>query len=300
MEFESSVFTPLLCLVLANEANSSFFFSFVKVPARFGLLDSSPARWFTLTTKLRELNASAGAGAAYKLIFFGRHGQGYHNMAEDKYGTEAWNDYWGMLYGDGGAHLGPCVISSHNSAFWLLRRLTVITADPELSGIGKAQAADANETWKAERAAGIPLPERLYCSPMTRAMQTNVITFDGVSDTCVVVLENCREEYGWHTCNKRNTRTYIRTAFPKFEIEDGFTEKDELWEVETQETKTRAAARARTVLDRIFRDDKDVLFVSITTHGGIIHGFLHAMGRPIYQLPTGGVLPVVVKATNSV
>ncbi|KAJ6484170.1 histidine phosphatase superfamily [Mycena sanguinolenta] len=249
------------------------------VPARFGLLDSSPARWFTLTTKLRKLNASAGAGVAYKLIFFGRHGQGYHNMAEDKYGTEAWNDYWGMLYGDGELTWGP---------------------DPELSGMGKMQAADANEMWKVERAAGMPLPERLYCSPMTRAMQTNVITFDGVSDTRVVVLENCREEYGWHTCNKRNTRTYIRTAFPQFEIEDGFTEDDELWEAESQETKTRAAARARNVLDRIFRDDKDVLFVSITTHGGIIHGFLHVMGRPIYHLPTGGVLPVVVKATHSV
>ncbi|KAF7334999.1 F-box domain-containing protein [Mycena venus] len=270
------------------------------VPARFGLLDSSPVRWFTLTTKLRELNARAGAGAAYKLIFFGRHGQGYHNMAEDKYGTEAWNDHWGMLYGDGELTWGRASYHLITLPSGSLRQLTVITADPGLSGVGKAQAADANETWKVERAAGIPLPERLYCSPMTRAMQTNVITFDGVSDTCVVVLENCREEYGWHTCNKRNARTCIRTAFPKFEIEDGFTEEDELWEAESQETKTRAAARARTVLDRIFRDDKDVLFVSITTHGGIIHGFLHAMGRPIYQLPTGGVLPVVVKATNSV
>jgi hypothetical protein len=58
--------------------------------------------------------------------------------------------------------------------------------------------------------------------------------------------------------------------------------------------------------------------VSITTHGGIIHGFLHVMGRPIYQLPTGGpydvlfskgyyynlrltgVSPVVIKAVNAV
>ncbi|KAF8164268.1 histidine phosphatase superfamily [Mycena galopus ATCC 62051] len=267
------------------------------VPVRFGLLDSSPARWSTLTSKLRELNASAGAGAAYKLIFFARHGQAHHNVAEDKYGTKAWNDYWGMLYGDGELAWGP---------------------DPELTGIGKAQAADANERWKAERASGIPLPERLYCSPMTRAMQTNMITFDNVSNMRAVVLENCREEYGWHTCNKRNTRTYIRTEFPQFEIEDGFTEEDELWEAESQETKAQAAARARTVLDRIFQDDKDVLFVSITTHGGIIHGFLHVMDRPIYQLPTGGtygvlfskgyvynlrftgILPVVVKAVNSV
>lgn len=27
----------------------------------------------------------------YKVVFFGRHGQGYHNVAESFYGTPAWN-----------------------------------------------------------------------------------------------------------------------------------------------------------------------------------------------------------------
>jgi len=250
------------------------------VPARFGLLDSSGARWSSITAKLRELNAGAADNASYKLIFFGRHGQGYHNVAEEKYGTKAWDDYWSKLYGDGELTWGP---------------------DPELTAVGTGQAVDVNTMWKAELlAANVPLPKRLYCSPMTRAMQTNVTTFDGVSNGRVVVLENCREEYGEHTCDKRNTRTYIRTTFPQFEIEDGFTEEDQLWEAESRETPAHRTARAQTVLDRIFRDDKDVLFVSITAHGGIINGFLNALGRPRYPLPTGGVLPAVVKATNSV
>ncbi|KAJ7908384.1 histidine phosphatase superfamily [Mycena leptocephala] len=249
------------------------------VPARFGLLDSSDARWSKLTAKLRELNASAGDDASYKVIFFGRHGQGYHNVAEEKYGTKAWDDYWAMLYGDGELTWGP---------------------DPELTAIGKEQAVGVNKVWKAELAANIPVPGRLYCSPMTRAMQTNAITFEGVSNGRTLVVENCREEYGEHTCDKRNTLTYIRNAFPQFDIEDGFAEDDELWEADSRETEPHAAARAQTVLDRIFRDDKDVAFVSVTAHGGIINGFLHALGRPRYPLPTGGVLPVVVKATNSV
>jgi xanthosine utilization system XapX-like protein len=120
--------------------------------------------------------------------------------------------------------------------------------------------------------------------------------------------QNCREEYGEHTCDKRNTLTYIRNAFPQFDIEDGFAEDDELWEADSRETEPHAAARAQTVLDRIFRDDKDVAcaysdllsvsmlllmmatVVSVTAHGGIINGFLHALGRPRYPLPTGGAL----------
>ncbi|KAJ7123981.1 histidine phosphatase superfamily [Mycena crocata] len=246
------------------------------VPARFGLLDSSDDRWPKLTTKLRELNADAGDNASYKLVLFGRHGQGYHNVAEEKYGTEAWDAHWAMLYGDGELTWGP---------------------DPELTEIGKAQAGDANKVWTEELSAGIPLPEKLYCSPMTRAMQTNAITFAGVSSARPVVVENCREEYGEHTCDKRNTRTYIHDTFPQFDIEHGFTEEDELWEAETRETKAHAAARARTVLDRIFQDDAEVTFVSITAHSGIINGFLTSLGRARYPLPTGGVIPVIIKAT---
>ncbi|KAJ7782198.1 histidine phosphatase superfamily [Mycena olivaceomarginata] len=201
--------------------------------------------------QLRELN-TIDASSSYKLIFFGRHGQGYHNVAETKYGTKAWDDYWAKLYGDGELTWGP---------------------DPELTSVGKDQATDVNKVWTAELAAHIPLPDRLYCSPMTRAMQTNVITFADLPLPTVVVLENCREEYGEHTCDKRNTRTYIQNTFPHFDIEAGFTEEDELW------TPTYARLQPTPSFVRI---------VSITAHGGIINGFLRALGRSRYALPTGG------------
>ncbi|KAJ7220880.1 histidine phosphatase superfamily [Mycena pura] len=248
-----------------------------EVPARFGLLDDSKARWSNLILKLRELNTTDDT--SYKLIFFGRHGQGYHNVGEEKYGSKAWDDYWAMLNGDGEITWGP---------------------DPELTALGNDQAAAAHALWTEECAAGIHLPERLYCSPMTRAMQTNAITFAGLLSSRTVVLENCREEYGQHTCDRRRTRTYIRTAFPQFDIEDGLEEEDTLWTAETRETGLQVAARARTVLDRIFAEDKDASVVSIVAHGGIINGFLHSIGRPRYALPTGGILPVVIKATRLV
>ncbi|KAJ7107747.1 histidine phosphatase superfamily [Mycena epipterygia] len=244
------------------------------VPARFGLLDSSDARWSNVIVKLRELN-SHNANVSYKLIFFGRHGQGYHNVAEEKYGTKAWDDYWSKLYGDEELTWGP---------------------DPDLTALGKDQALGVNKVWQEELAANIPLPEKLYCSPMKRAIETNEITFRNISSGRPLIVENCREYYGEHTCDKRNTRTYIQETYPQFDIESGFAEDDELWEADSREIPAHATARAQTVIDRIFQDDS-VTFVSITAHGGIINAFLSALGHAKYTLPTGGVLPVVVKAT---
>lgn len=55
-------------------------------------------------------------------------------------------------------------------------------ADPLLTPLGEDQAREACQTWKEEREAGIPIPDRVYCSPMTRALQTCRLTFNGVLD----------------------------------------------------------------------------------------------------------------------
>ncbi|KAJ7085201.1 histidine phosphatase superfamily [Mycena belliarum] len=242
------------------------------VPARFGLLDASEARWINLIAKLRELNANTD-NVSYKLIFLGRHGQGFHNLAIEKYGDDAWEHYWSRLNGDAESTWGP---------------------DPELTALGIEQAASVNEVWKAELRANIPLPDRMYCSPMTRALHTNAITFAGVSSSRAMVLENCREIYGVLTCDKRRTRTYIRDTFPQFDIDGGLAEEDELWEAESRETLKHATARASAVLDRIFLHDTGAVFISITAHAGIIYGFLRALGRPYYPLPTGGTTDSVL------
>ena len=57
-----------------------------------------------------------------------------------------------------------------------------ILADPDLTDIGIRQAMDAHAAWDAETKLeiGIPLPEKQYCSPMTRAMHTHIITFTDI------------------------------------------------------------------------------------------------------------------------
>ena len=103
-----------------------------------------------------------------------------------------------------------------------------------------------------------------------------MITFEGVSERRPIVievnfrffsissiynypfaLEDCREAYADHTCDKRRPRSYIEQTFPNMSIEDGFTEEDERWtgSVETGETKDDVTKRAKRFLDRVFERD---------------------------------------------
>lgn len=37
------------------------------------------------------MNRNSHPDVSYRLLFLGRHGDGYHNAAESEYGTEAWD-----------------------------------------------------------------------------------------------------------------------------------------------------------------------------------------------------------------
>jgi len=50
-------------------------------------------------------------------------------------------------------------------------------------------------------------------------------------------------------------------------------------------------------LDRLFENDHDDTYISVTAHSGWINGVLRVIGRENYALPTGGLIVVVVKGT---
>jgi len=248
------------------------------LPPRFGLVDANEDRWKAFVSKLHDLNAHAEKGISYKAIFAARHGEGYHNVAEAKYRTKLWEEYWARLNTDGVIVWGP---------------------DPLLTAVGEGQALQAHEMWKQEISAGLQLPKTYYCSPLTRCLQTYQITFDGFFDSSKLrptVLENCRERYGIHTCDKRRSKTYIQEKFPFVTIEDGFVEEDELWTADERESDEHVIFRASAVLDHIFTHDAEHV-ISLTAHSGFINGLIAATHHATFALMTGGVLPMVVKCT---
>lgn len=214
-------------------------------------------QWQRFKHQITQLNRKAPRGTEYKLLYMGRHGDGYHNDAQAYYGTPAWNCYYSELDGN-------------SSVTW---------SDAHLSPLGVAQALAVNEFWASEiKNQKIPTPQSYYTSPLTRCLQTANYTFNGLDLPArhlfiPQVKEYFREGISGHTCDRRSNETYIHNLFPSYRIEPGFTEDDELWVALHGETSTDQGVRSKRVLDSVFSTD-DSTYISITSHSGEIGSIL--------------------------
>lgn len=148
----------------------------------------------------------------------------------------------------------------------------------------------------------MPAPEKYFTSPLYRCLQTANLTYLDLDVPAErpfrpVIKELLREVMGEHTCDMRSSKTIIHDAFPKYEIEDGLTEHDELWLPDHRETFAEHDARTQKVLEDIFEHDQHT-FVSFTSHSGAEASLLRVIGHREFRLPTGGMMPIFVKATK--
>lgn len=192
----------------------------------------------------------------------GRHGEGYHNVAEAFYGTAAWDCYWSLQPGNA-------------TSTWF---------DAELTPVGIAQAAKANAFWASMILNhNIPLPQSYYVSPHRRCLSTANVTFSGLPlpdhrPFKPVIKEMFRECIGVHTCDMRSPKAVIKKTVPDWIIEEGFVEEDELWHATLRETNEAQDQRAKFVFDEVFTEDPNT-FISISTHSGQIASSLRGESR---------------------
>ncbi|KAK5131440.1 hypothetical protein LTR08_000904 [Meristemomyces frigidus] len=252
----------------------------------FGLINSSyPAttgnltQWQKFEAQVDALNANAPLNTVYKVLFMGRHGEGYHNAAQTFYGTPAWNCYWGEK--DGNA--------------------TTTWEDADLTPAGIAQALVAATFWQHQITTQlIPYPQSYYTSPLTRCLRTANLTFSALDlphyyPFVPTVRELFREGISIHTCDHRSSRSSIAARFPSYAIDASLTENDEIWNGVTAEPSDAQDARSKKVLDSVFASD-DHAWISITSHSGEIASILRVLGHQVFSLNTGAVIPVLVKA----
>jgi broad specificity phosphatase PhoE len=239
------------------------------------------SQWQQFSLELIRLNREAAKNVVYKLLFLGRHGEGYHNAAETFYTTPAWNCYWAELNGN-----------STNS--WVDARIT-----PN----GIAQAQIVNKLWaRLIQQQDIETPETYYTSPLTRCLQTANISFYGLNlpkhkPFKPIVKEYLREGISIHTCDHRGNKSYIQSAYPGYVIEPNFAEYDYLWNGVTAETSAAQNLRSLAALDSIFSSPGHIgRVLSITSHSGEISSLLTVLGHIAFPLNTGAVIPVLVKA----
>ncbi|OBT64689.1 hypothetical protein VE03_05841 [Pseudogymnoascus sp. 23342-1-I1] len=252
----------------------------------FGLIDQSydsdasfdptgtKTQWERFENEVSVLNADSTADERYAVLYLGRHGEGYHNVAESSYGTPAWNCYWSELDGNG----------------------TFVWADAKVTPNGVAQAEKAHAFWISQIASQKQsIPESFYTSPLSRCLETAKITFESlVTPFKPLIKEYLREGISMHTCDRRSSKSYIAENYPGWPFEAGFTEKDELWTKTTAETQSAQDKRSKSALDSIFSSDPSS-FLSITSHSGEIGSLLRVVGHRKFSLSTGAVIPVLVK-----
>jgi len=246
----------------------------------FGAVDSSPKRWINLVSRLEELNKSCTPNETVKLLWLARHGQGYHNAAQTKYQLE-WEGGYALKYGDSEYTWGP---------------------DPFLTPLGEQQARDDHEAWVAECKDGLSLPDSWYCSPMRRAASTLMLTFGSLRSMVKrpIFVEELREHLGVNTCDKRSSKSILASEYPSFDFHEPFDEEDELWVPDYREREPEMIIRLQAALNKILdREWDSSKHISITAHSGAIRALCTALGHPTVALPTGGIIPVVVKITRA-
>ncbi|KAJ5709464.1 hypothetical protein N7493_010798 [Penicillium malachiteum] len=250
--------------------------------SNFGLIvrddNSLQTQWQNFTQEIQELNALGGESVCYKVLFLGRHGEGVHNVAEARYGTKNWDEYWSLLDGD-------------EYGTWV---------DAHLTPVGKAQAQTAHDTWATQIQNEIPYPQSYYVSPLHRTCETAQITFQGLDMPLTqpfrpLIKELLRETLGEHTCDRRSKASEIKADFPDYQFEAGFSEEDLLWDPKIRETNEDRDARLTEFLNDVFATDENI-FLSLTAHSGAITSILNIVGHRDFRLQTGAVIPVVVQA----
>lgn len=250
--------------------------------------------WKDIVEQMDELNKNSPENECYKVLFLARHGEGWHNIASHKYPSEEWMRKWRFLGTDGELTWGP---------------------DADLTELGIRQAKENNMVWKDQIAKGAPIPSKFYVSPLKRSCHTLNYTWENIDIPNPIVVEKLRETIGIHLCHKRSTKSEIKENFPSFHFEPGFSETDELEKAYSvnREKLHEQFLRVNEFLQELFEQDwdntkghlneeqlKNNTFLSITSHAGTIRSFITVINHRKFTIPTGGMIPIVVKGTRTV
>ncbi|KAK2062088.1 phosphoglycerate mutase [Colletotrichum caudatum] len=245
-----------------------------------GELGAKP--WERFAAHVNRLNAQSPDGVDYKVLYFTRHGLGFHNVQEAKVGRVEWDSHWSHLEGDG-------VVT------WL---------DAELVDTGIQQAKELSAFWaEATTTERVPFPESFYTSPLRRCLETSRLAFGALVEAKgeefrPLIKEGLRERMTDHTCDKRSPRKWIEGAYPKYLFEPGFTEEDQLWRADRFEPMEEHIARKQRVLDEIFSTDANQ-FVSLTAHSYAISAILRVGGQEKFKLREGSSIALFIRGEKS-
>ncbi|PPQ99271.1 hypothetical protein CVT26_014104 [Gymnopilus dilepis] len=248
-----------------------------QVQDRFGLKDDSAERWTTFWRSIKQLNEYANGSIVYKVVFFGRHGEGWHNLHSSNKKTALKNEDNGDLQ-------------------W----------DASLTQKGFLQAFNVQAVWAAEESlpnnTEIGIPDLSFCSPLTRCLITHTITFaPQLQDSRLhsVVDDLFREKIVSDPESRRRSKDYVNLRFNSLTVSQDFQPGMDLrWNGRDGESVDDVNTRATAILQKIFWEKQEnKIFVSITGHHDITRAIFFELGKDLssYYLHPGHVVPIICR-----
>jgi glucosyl-3-phosphoglycerate phosphatase len=149
--------------------------------------------------------------------------------------------------------------------------------DPELTDLGRSQAAAAADTLVGRRVA------RILTSPYTRALQTAEIIAERLS-VPVEVSVDVRERYAF-VCDIGSPRSHLASRWPELE----FTHLPERWWPTQEEPEHELGERARN-FRTLMAQAQDWPEVAIVTHWGFIRALTGHEAKNAEMVPFDPVL----------
>ncbi|CAM9156015.1 unnamed protein product [Ascophyllum nodosum] len=175
-------------------------------------------------------------GSQAKTIHFIRHAEGTHNK--------------------GAAEYGPGIYLNEEYA------------DARLTEVGKEQCAKL----KADNP-GLKETKLVVISPLSRAIQTALLSIEQVEGVPWIALECARERSGNHPCDRRRPVHELKEDFPTIIFDNIDEGEDKLYDANERESEESLMKRAKNLLDWLSgRTETNIVVV---THGVLLTCFFN-------------------------
>ncbi|KAJ6896123.1 phosphoglycerate mutase-like protein 1 isoform X2 [Populus alba x Populus x berolinensis] len=204
-----------------------------------------------------------------KTIHLVRHAQGLHNVE----GEKNYKAYLNPEYLDAPlTQLGWQQVDNlrkHVHASGLSKRVELVVTSPLLRTLQTAVGVFGGEGY-TDRTNPLPLMVANVGSSGRAAISSH-------NSPPFIAIEDCREHFGVHPCDKRHDVSDYQFLFPAVDFSLIETDEDVLWKADVRESTEELAARGLKFLNWLWtRKEKEI---AIVTHSGFLVHTLRAFGN---------------------
>eukprot|EP00258_Populus_trichocarpa_P043364 XP_024459383.1 phosphoglycerate mutase-like protein 1 isoform X2 [Populus trichocarpa] len=209
-----------------------------------------------------------------KTIHVVRHAQGLHNVE----GEKNYKAYLNPEYLDAPlTQLGWQQVNylrKHVHASGLSKRVELVVTSPLLRTLQTAVGVFGGEGY-TDGMNALPLMVANVGNSGREAISSR-------NSPPFIAVEDCREHFGVHPCDKRHNVSEYQFLFPAVDFSLIETDEDVLWKADVRETTEELAARGLKFLNWLWtRKEKEI---AIVTHSGFLVHTLRAFGTDCHPL----------------